>query len=57
MPDPSFSKEIFPNIQSAPPLMRLEAIASCPIGPHVSRGRWRAPQRMLPGLFSSQVFE
>ena len=31
MPDHSFSKEIFPNIQSKPPLTQLEAIASCPI--------------------------
>jgi len=30
MPDHSFSKEFFPNIQSKPPLMQLEAIASCP---------------------------
>jgi len=27
----SFSKDIFPNIQSKPPLMQLEAIASRPI--------------------------
>jgi len=26
MPDHSFSKEIFPNIQSEPPLTQLEAI-------------------------------
>jgi len=31
MPDHSFRKEIFPNIQSKPPLMQLVAIASCPI--------------------------
>jgi len=31
MSDPSFSKEIFPNIHSEPPLMQLEAIASHPI--------------------------
>ena len=29
MSDHSFSKEIFPNIQSKPPLVQLEAIASC----------------------------
>jgi len=29
MPDHSFSKEIFPNVQSKPPLTQLEAIASC----------------------------
>jgi len=27
----SFSEEIFPNNRSKPPLMQLEAIASCPI--------------------------
>jgi len=31
MPDHFFSKEIFPNIQSKPPLMQLEAIASRPV--------------------------
>jgi len=30
-PDRSFSKEIFPNIQSEPPLTQLQAIVSCPI--------------------------
>ena len=30
MPDHSFSKEIFSNIQSKSPLMLLEAISSCP---------------------------
>jgi len=31
MPDRSFRKEIVPNIQSEPPLMQLEAIASRPV--------------------------
>jgi len=31
MPDLSFSKEIFPDIQSEPPLTQLEAVASCPV--------------------------
>jgi len=31
MPDYSFSKEIYPNTQSKPPLMKLEVISSCPI--------------------------
>jgi len=31
MPDHSCSKEIFPNIQSKPPLAQLEAISSRPI--------------------------
>jgi len=30
-PDNSLSREMFPNIQSKPPLMQLEAIASRPI--------------------------
>jgi len=30
-PDHSFSEEIFPNLQSEPPLTQLEAIASCPV--------------------------
>jgi len=35
MPDHSFSKEIFPNIQSKGPLMQLEAIASPPIASYL----------------------
>jgi len=35
MPDHSFSKEIFPNIYSKPPLMQPEAIASCPIASYL----------------------
>ena len=31
MPDLSFSKEIFPNIQSKPPLTQHDSIASCPV--------------------------
>ena len=31
MPDHSFCKEIFPNIQSKPPLTQLEAVSSHPI--------------------------
>jgi len=31
MPDHSFKEEIFPNIQSEPPLMQLEVVASRPI--------------------------
>jgi len=31
MPDHSFSKEIFPHIQSESPLTQLEAIATHPI--------------------------
>jgi len=35
MPDQSLSKEIFPNIQSKPPLMQLEAISSCPVASYL----------------------
>ena len=35
MSDHSLSKEIFPNIQSKPPLMQLEAIASRPINSYL----------------------
>jgi len=35
MPDHSFSKEIFPNIQSKSPLMQLEATASRPIASYL----------------------
>ena len=35
MSDHSFSTEVFPNIQSKPPLMQLEAIASCPIASYL----------------------
>jgi len=35
MPDHSLSKEMFPNSQSKPPLMQLEAIASRPIAGHL----------------------
>jgi len=35
MSDHSFSKEIFPNTQSKPPLTQLEAIASCPIASYL----------------------
>ena len=35
MPDHSFSKEIFPNIQSKPPLMQLQAISSRPIASYL----------------------
>ena len=31
MPHHSSRKEVFPNTQSEPPLMQLEAIASCPV--------------------------
>ena len=35
MPDHSFSKETFPNIQSKPPLVQLEAIASHPMASYL----------------------
>jgi len=49
MPEHYFSKEIFPNIQSKPPLMQFETIASRPITSYlgeetntlqVSKGQW-----------------
>ena len=36
MPGHSFSKEIFPNIHSKPPLTQLEAIASRPIASYLA---------------------
>ena len=47
-PDHSFSKEIFPNIQSKPPLTQLEAILSCKL----SRGR---EHRFVPQLHSTDL--
>jgi len=35
MPDHSFGKEIFPNVQSKPPLTQLEATASPPIASYL----------------------
>jgi len=35
MPDHSFSKEIFPNIPSEPPLTQLEALASRPMASYL----------------------
>jgi len=43
MPDHSLSKEIFPNIQSEPPLMQLEAI--CP------RSIWIRYKKMFSEYF------
>jgi len=35
MPDHSVSTEIFPNIQSEPPLVQLEAISSRPVASYL----------------------
>ena len=35
MPEYSFCEEFFPNIQSKPPLMQLEAISSHPIASYL----------------------
>jgi len=35
MPDHSFSKEIFPNIQSEPPLAQLEAVSFRPVSSYL----------------------
>jgi len=43
VPDHSFSKDIFPNIQSEPPLAQLEAIASRPV-----TGYWGEETNTVP---------
>ncbi|KAK4823575.1 hypothetical protein QYF61_003579 [Mycteria americana] len=56
MLDNPFSEEKFPNIQSKPPLVQLEAISSCPItgylgeetDPHLSTTSFQAKQSQLP---------
>ncbi|KAK4811045.1 hypothetical protein QYF61_015749 [Mycteria americana] len=56
MLDHPFSKEIFPNIQSKPPLAQLEAISSRPItcylgeetDPHLSTTSFQAKQPQFP---------
>ncbi|KAK4821205.1 hypothetical protein QYF61_015773 [Mycteria americana] len=56
MLDNPFSEEKFPNIQSKPPLVQLEAISSCPItcylgeetDPHLSTTSFQAKQPQLP---------
>jgi len=39
MPDHFSSKEIFPNMQSKPPLMQLEVISSHPIASYLGEER------------------
>ena len=56
MPDHSFSKEIFPNIQSKLPLMQLEAISSCPTwacagGPSMADGPSHGPTSSWAGCY------
>ncbi|KAK4816062.1 hypothetical protein QYF61_011070 [Mycteria americana] len=56
MLDNPSSEDIFPNIQSKPPLAQLEAISSCPItcylgeetDPHLSTTSFQAKQSQLP---------
>ncbi|KAK4825736.1 hypothetical protein QYF61_002175 [Mycteria americana] len=56
MLDNPFSEVKFPNIQSKPPLVQLEAISSCPItcylgeetDPHLSTTSFQAKQSQLP---------
>ncbi|KAK4822050.1 hypothetical protein QYF61_008859 [Mycteria americana] len=56
MLDNPFSEVKFPNIQSKPPLVQLEAISSCPItcylgeetDPHLSTTSFQAKQPQLP---------
>jgi len=57
MPDRSFSEEIFPKIQSEPPLMQLEAIASRPTASYLGEETNNPPtttafQVVLLKLFS-----
>ena len=47
MPDHSFTKEIFPNIQSKPPLMQLVAIASHPIASYLGEETIHLPHYNL----------
>jgi len=53
MPDHSFSKEIFPDLKSKPPLMQLEAIASCPIVSYL-RDQHLPPYNLLSGSCREQ---
>ncbi|KAK4818734.1 hypothetical protein QYF61_018721 [Mycteria americana] len=56
--DNPFSEVKFPNIQSEPPLVQLEAISSCPItcylgeetDPHLSTTSFQAKQPQFPQL-------
>jgi len=48
MPDHSLTKEIFPNIQSKPPLMQLEAIAPRPVASYLGEEP-NPPSLPLPG--------
>ncbi|KAK4823611.1 hypothetical protein QYF61_004214 [Mycteria americana] len=56
MLDNALGEEKFPNIQSKPPLVQLEAISSCPItcylgeetNPHLSTTSFQAKQSQLP---------
>lgn len=49
MPDHPFGEEVFPNIESKPPLAQLEGISSCPVpcylrevtDPHISTVSFR----------------
>ena len=50
MPDHSVSKEIFPNIQSKPPLMQLEAASPRPVRRHTPAHGVPAVVLALPGL-------
>jgi len=37
MLDNPFSEEVFPDIQSEPPLVQLEAVSSCPIACYLGK--------------------
>lgn len=42
----TFSKEIFPSVQSKPPVVHLEALSSCPVICFLERGRVGLSQRL-----------
>jgi len=47
MPDHSFRKEIFPNLQSKAPLTQLEAIASHPVAGYLGEETQHPPHYTL----------
>jgi len=56
-PDHSFSKEIFLNIQSEPPLMQLEAVASCPIARMTGHPSRKLSRQVVLYLQTGVLFE
>jgi len=50
----SFSGEIFPNIQSKPPLVQLEASSSCPIASYLGEETNATSYSLLSGSCGEQ---